>query len=873
AACAIWPTVHYDLTLWLGRWLKWSVPAALAAGNTRNLSTFKKLTNFLSTLAKRRSATKVEGAFLAAKAAGTDTAIQSSELQSLFRLDWFLEGEIPRQDRQTLLEWLETTDGPLLLRLQAAIHGLLAQNPPPKNSAAWPGFEMNLALLEWRSTADPARRAELEAKLEEMLQQGIKPDFTVVKYLDRPRNPLDNLVPDTFRRYLHPAGKPGLGWRKWAKEAAMAVGCWLAALGAAFWWQPTLPDTCMGELVTWRGQKLCLVTPADHALYRERLACDSLANAIFPLPRSRQMPDFKWLDSLTTRTRAELAPLDSARSQYERYIGLRLIDLAAFHRLRADSVGLLVRLGWAFEEEHLGELLQTCAYATQAFMMDSTSTTIREYHLACKSGKLGFVEPQTERYANASTRDAVTKARAVFAQKGYVFEEYYPNIIALRRTKDRQPDVWQDLLLVLWRTPDSIWQSRTYSCTTMPGQYFVQNPRNSKGSPMIAPGQYLNLFEPGVVRDRAALVQRGTITLYRDANKSGSIDAADPIDRGDSFGMNIHNTKMDQEPATIGQWSEGNIVMPKKNERAELQRIYTMAYKSQGRRFALTLLTQDDMPGLFAVNEAAPTPGSEQPDSITIGTGQKAPEQPSEKAPLETVTARARRSGLEMLAVEGGSYFMGSHEDDKQRNDDECRHPVTVKSFEMGKYEVTQADWRTVMGKDPSDLYNKGCDECPVERVSWDDVQEFLKKINAQLKPGQRPYRLPSEKEWEYAARGGAKSERYNYAGNNDLKKVAWFSRNYNLNNTFGEEQSTHPVGELEANELGFFDMSGNVLEWCQDNYMPYMGCLSTKQASSDKVMRGGAWNLDFKYCRSSYRLGSASYDKSNRVGFRVVKD
>ncbi|MFN0034847.1 MAG: hypothetical protein ACKVUS_07270, partial [Saprospiraceae bacterium] len=334
AACAIWPTIHYDLTLWLGRWLHSNVPAALAAGNAQSAKA-----------AGTNPADKAAGTNPAAKAAGTDTAIQFSELQSLFRLEWFLEGEIPRHDRQALLEWLEATDKPLLRRLQAAVQGLLAQNPPPKNSAAWPGFDMNLALLEWRSTADPARRAELAAKLEDMLRRGIKPDFTVVKYLDRPQNPLDNLVPDSFRRYLHNAGKPGLGWRKWAKEAAIAAGCWFLALGAAAWWQPALPDGCKGEPVVWRGQKLCLVTAADRALYRERLACDSLGKTpMMPWGNlqiflSEWTPsDIRFVDSLTTLTRAELPPGDSARAQYERYVGYGLLDLSAQYLHRADSV-------------------------------------------------------------------------------------------------------------------------------------------------------------------------------------------------------------------------------------------------------------------------------------------------------------------------------------------------------------------------------------------------------------------------------------------------------------------------------------------------------------------------------------------------------
>ena len=183
----------------------------------------------------------------------------------------------------------------------------------------------------------------------------------------------------------------------------------------------------------------------------------------------------------------------------------------------------------------------------------------------------------------------------------------------------------------------------------------------------------------------------------------------------------------------------------------------------------------------------------------------------------------------EMIFVEGGTFQMGS---DSGEPDESPVHSVTLSSFNIGKYEVTQAQWKAILGSNPS--YFQDCDQCPVENVSWDKVQDFIGKLNVQTG---KNYRLPTEAEWEYAAKGGKYSKGYTYSGSNDLNAVAWYADN--------SGSKTHFVGGKQANELGIYDMSGNVWEWCYDLYGNYNNLSQTDPYGSPtgwwRVHRGGA--------------------------------
>ena len=220
---------------------------------------------------------------------------------------------------------------------------------------------------------------------------------------------------------------------------------------------------------------------------------------------------------------------------------------------------------------------------------------------------------------------------------------------------------------------------------------------------------------------------------------------------------------------------------------------------------------------------------------------------------------------MDFVLVQGGAFQMGSPDSDSDAYDDEKpQHQVMVRDFYMSQL-VTQKMWLHVMGDNPSCFEGRG--EYPVESVSWNDTQKFLAKINAK-NPGMN-YRLPTEAEWEYAARGGQLSSGYKYAGSNNIGEVGWYIDNSDI--------KTHPICGKQPNELGLYDMTGNVWEWCDDWYeldyyknSPSNPCPPT---SFYRVVRGGCWNNDPENCRLAKRYRFNPAFGNGTIGFRIVFD
>lgn len=216
-----------------------------------------------------------------------------------------------------------------------------------------------------------------------------------------------------------------------------------------------------------------------------------------------------------------------------------------------------------------------------------------------------------------------------------------------------------------------------------------------------------------------------------------------------------------------------------------------------------------------------------------------------------------------MVYVEGGTFTMGATS--KLRFDAYSNeipvHKVTLSPYYISKYEVTQMEWKAVMGSNPS--YYKG-DNLPVENVSWNDCQAFIRKLNTLTG---KNFRLPTEAEWEFAARGGNNSRGYKYSGSNDLGSVAWYAGNSGI--------KTHPVGQKSPNELGLYDMTGNVWEWCQDWKGTYQSSAQTNPtgplSGSFRVNRGGSCYRHARICRVSNRDNITPSGSDSFIGLRLA--
>ena len=299
-----------------------------------------------------------------------------------------------------------------------------------------------------------------------------------------------------------------------------------------------------------------------------------------------------------------------------------------------------------------------------------------------------------------------------------------------------------------------------------------------------------------------------------------------------------------------GYYSQEGAVEIKENSPAKLVvELDRKTAASQGGTVSVASQAQPQTQPVQPLVEVEPLQPVQQPSaaSTTVGGAQ---------------TFTVKGVSFTMLPVEGGTFTMGATAEMTDPSDDEKpTHQVTLSSYYMGETEVTQALWTIVMGNNPSDF--KG-DDLPVEMVSWNDCQTFLTRLNALTG---RTFHLPTEAEWEYAARGGSMSRGTQYSGGSNLDEVAWYKGN--------SGSKTHPVKTKKANELGLYDMTGNVWEWCQDWKGSYSSSAQTNPtgpaSGSYLVYRGGSWFSDARLCSSSHRGNRTPGFSYNYLGFRLA--
>ena len=274
-----------------------------------------------------------------------------------------------------------------------------------------------------------------------------------------------------------------------------------------------------------------------------------------------------------------------------------------------------------------------------------------------------------------------------------------------------------------------------------------------------------------------------------------------------------------------------------------------------------------------AQNKIVKKPKKQKPATTQVAPKKhKSQSKPTKGGTVKCVATKASYSNgtltvngikYNMVWVDGGTFRMGAtSEQGSEISDEKPVHSVTLSGYYIGKTEVTQALWQAVMGSNPS--YFEG-DDLPVEQVSWDDCQEFIRKLNSLT--GQN-FRLPTEAEWEFACRGGNNSRGYKYSGSNYIDNVAWYDGN--------SGDKTHPVATKSPNELGIYDMSGNVWEWCADWYGDYSSGRQTNPKGpydgSYRVNRGGSWYNFARRCRSSIRGFDYPTYRDDDLGLRLAR-
>ncbi len=817
AACALWPTLHWDLTLYLGKVLE-DMGTGDNGQNSDGSGQARPLLDFAG-------------------------------IRELTRLPWFVEGRMPEAARATLIEYLQQRG--LEQPLRQALQELLQQTPPPPAEAsAYDDYRMNLILNELFLRPDKARKRELELEFERYLAAGKKPDFVALKLLNRPQTPLDVLVGDRLKKYAFKEGMPGLGWQLLPK----LLGIWIV-LGLGVVLFKPFANPCTGEKVEYKAQTYCLQDTRDRLLYLEQLAADAIGTQAHARVDSLVVA----ADALQARDSAFY--LNTATRYYnqgaEFFNCSRQPDCSA---LPPDSLRKAACLNFAKGEKLDSSIMKKTGvqyYLAQQRSCAPTQTSGTE-----------LPAPDTARFVlQGRVLDAVSQSPIVGARVRMAGQSATSTAGGRYRFTVRASTLGNSLVLRVTANDYEPGLLRTSPQNTLPD---------------------LRLSPSNAALERAAWAKAiaantpATYTAYLEAFPNG-LNATEARKR-------IADATSAREQSA---WTEA-------------QRLNTIAgYENFLREFSASVFAPEAQKSLanlrddaaWASAQTANTPAACQqylnshPNGRHVDAARKCANPPPPKVDAPRPA---------MVRIPAGSFEMG----DQFRDGDKSElpvHNVIVSAFEIGRYEVTFAEYdlycEATKTPKPEDAgWGRGIR--PVINVSWEDVVAYCNWLSEQhgyqpvysikgsavtVNSNANGYCLPTEAEWEYAARGGGKKVRFgngkdvadpteiNFNGSKDYKEKYSVVGEY--------RRKTVPVASLKSpNALGLHDMSGNVWEWCWDWYDEnyYGKSLTTNPqgpASGDRrVLRGGSWYDLPSLCRASLR---DRYDPDYRyyyIGFRLAR-
>lgn len=828
AGCAIYPSLHWDLTMYLGQEL---------STEQNNLLSFDKI-------------------------------------QQLTRLPWFIEGKIPEQARLELLEYLPEE---IELKLRKSLRDLFDSIPPPdENSVAYADARINISLNKYLLEKRNLDKEEVTS----YAMAGADIDITMLKYLEGEKSPKDFEVDPNLRKYAE-GKKPKIEMDLWSRIMAFVLV--FLTIGIILY-QPTY-QKCNGELVQIKELELCLSNPDHYLSYRAAQIRNQINHNSFELIDSLEQEALKkyFLFNSGKRTVTEVGQVQAAGysvnsilpfvnrdSSIVHFYQNLAVDyynqgvpaynnfkdsgetLEKYYELSGDSIqfcemfDLVITQEKKVDQSQIGGLLkkiikENCNETTP---QPDPENIKRKYitGMVTSSGPVSRVKVQglgASTYTDGSGKFSIEVPKEIGeanVEISFSHENYQDTIITisrprLLRTLENRSTIKFNIKLKPFVTTNSCFENLiTEYRRLLRGRNFsearktlkeIQKCRELTDSQKKTIGEEFRIVDSMLSTNRNNQSIKDSITL--------TIEVRNQITNNFQKGYEIKIDGID--PAAIK--SRGSGVQHKvevvKGQKYTISALFKGIVKAQE---SVLAISKDGSNKLKVV--------------IRVGI------------PALSISDLPE---MEMVYLKGGSFKMGIPKNNNYR-EQQPEHEVEVLPFYMGKYEVTQRVWETIMGSNPS---KNQCAKCPVEQVSWSEIQRFIKLLNE--KTGQN-YRLAYEAEWEYAAKAG---RNFKYSGGNRIDKWGW----YNLNS----KDSSQPFGQLSPNSFGLYDMTGNVMEWVQDSAYPnYLGAPKDTYRpwenlkSREKVARGGSFYHDKNECRNTSRFFYGISKKSSWLGFRLAK-